>query len=129
MATSALLPGLGFEHSERFYYDRYSDQEPFVFDTVYAELDLRQPLKEMRLNPAVKVRPPSERDLEALVRVFGECSPWVYGPHPEPGQVLAWLREPWGELGMVAEYEGQAVGAMEFTAAWVFTSPGACGVG
>jgi len=109
-APSALLSRLGFTHSEYFYFDRYSDQEPFVFDSVYAEIDLRQPLKEVRLNPAVQIRAPREDDLEAMIRVFGDCSPWVYGPHPSAEQVLAWLREPWGEVTLVAEYEGEAGG-------------------
>ncbi len=123
-AASALLSSLGFTHNEYFYHDRYSDKEPFVFDCVYAELDLRQPLKDIRLNPAVKIRAPREDDLEAMIRVFGECSPWAYWRHPSADQVLAWLREPWGEATLVAEYEGEAVGAMEFATTGVLGIPG-----
>lgn len=114
-AASALLSGLGFTHEERFYYSRYSGEEPYAFDSVFAELDLRRPLKASRLNPEVTMRPPREDDLEVMVRVFGECSPWVYGPEPPPDQVLAWLRDPWGEVTLVAEYQGEPVGAMEFS--------------
>jgi len=123
-AASAFLSSLGFIHNEYFYLERYSDQEPFAFDSVYAELDLRQPLKEVRLNPAVKVRAVREDDLEAMTRVFGECSPWVYGPQPSAEQVLAWLREPRAEVTLVAEYEGEAVGAMEFSRTGVLGIPG-----
>jgi len=123
-AASALLTSLGFTHSEYFYFDRYSDKEPFVFDTIYAELDLRQPLKNVRLNPDVRIRAPREDDLESLMRIFGECSPWVYGPNPSAQQVLGWLREPWGEVTLVAEYEGKAVGAMEFSKDGVLGIPG-----
>jgi len=80
--AQALLSKLGFSHSERFYYEPFSDREPFVFDTVFAELDLRRPLKRIRLNPNVKIRTPCEDDLEAMVEIFGRCAPWVFGPSP-----------------------------------------------
>ena len=113
-SASALLSSLGFRHEEIFYYEDYSQQEPFAFDSIYAELDLSKPLKDVRLNPDVKVRTPREEDLDALIRIFGECSPWVYGPKPSAKEVLSWLHNSRAKVTLVAEYRGETVGAMEF---------------
>ena len=42
-AASALLSKAGFTHSEWFYFEPYSDREPWGYDTVYAEIDLTKP--------------------------------------------------------------------------------------
>jgi ribosomal protein S18 acetylase RimI-like enzyme len=123
-AATGLLSKLGFIHKDKYYLNRFSSEHPFVFDSVYAELDLTRSLVEIPLNSAVIARSPCESDLEVMIRVFGECSPWVYGPYPDPRKVLAWLRKPWGEVTLVAEFNGKPVGAMEFSKQGLLGIPG-----
>ena len=123
-AASALLSKVGFTHSELFYFEPYSDREPWGYDTLYAEVDLTKPLKDIHLNPDVTIRAPHADDLDAFVRIFRESAPFAFGPDPSYQQITTWLTNPNSEAILVAEYDGKAVGVMEFFRNGVIGIPG-----
>ncbi|MFX1564290.1 MAG: GNAT family N-acetyltransferase [Promethearchaeota archaeon] len=123
-AASALLTELGFVHDEVFYYPPYSNTKPYDHDNIYLELDLSQPAKRVPLNSDVKLKAPSVEDLPVLVRIFGECAPWAFGPSPSFEHVHNWLKEPWGEEQFAAVVDGEIVGVMEFSARGQLGVPG-----
>ena len=124
IAASALMSSLGFEHRDFYYYTPYSDEEPYIQDAVLAELDLSRPLKPVRLNPDVMIRRLQEEDLAAMRKIFSECRPDVFGSAPSAQQVYEWYTGQWAEISLIAEYNKEVVGCMEFTASGVIGIPG-----
>ncbi len=123
-AVSALMSSLGFEHRDFYYYSPYSDKEPYIQDSVLAEYDLSCPLSTIRSNPDVLIRKLQKEDLDAMRKIFGECRPDLFGSSPSAQQVHEWYTSQWAEVSLVAEYNGEVVGCMEFTATGVIGIPG-----
>jgi len=116
-AAGKLLHGLGFVHRERFYYQPYSDENPWRHDTAYAELDLSHPVEPPEgLNPDVIVRRAREEDAKRIAGIFRESAPWTpFGPNASTDQILQhYLKGESHETILVAEYKGEVVGVMDF---------------
>ncbi|MFX0062021.1 MAG: GNAT family N-acetyltransferase [Candidatus Hermodarchaeota archaeon] len=123
-AASALMSALGFDHRDFYYYPPYSDEEPYIQEDVLAELYLNHPLTHVRLNSDVMIRKLQKEDLNAMRKIFGECRPDVFGSSPSTKQVYEWYTGQWAEVSLVAEYNKEVVGCMEFTASGVIGIPG-----
>ncbi|UCG36076.1 MAG: GNAT family N-acetyltransferase [Candidatus Bathyarchaeota archaeon] len=116
-AASKLLQGLGFVHHERFYHRPYSDKRPWRHDTVYAELNLSQPVTSpQRLNLHVTVRCAREEDAKRVAEIFRKSAPWTpFGPNVSTDQILQhYLKGKSHETILVAEYKGEIAGVMDF---------------
>lgn len=114
-SATDLLANLGFKHYNPYYYERYSKSAPFEVDSLLATFDLTQPLPKITLNSEVNVRVISENDLPAMIDIFGKARPDIWGSNPTMEQVIGWYNEGWGEVTLVAEFEGKIVGCMEYT--------------
>jgi len=79
---------------------------------IFAELDLKNPLRNIELNPEVVVREATEEDLKALVGIFIESADWIPGENISEQGVLSWLKE--RDTALIAEYRDQIVGLMAF---------------
>lgn len=106
-----LFTKLGFKHEKFHYYDKYSKTEPLEVNTLIATFDLTQPLPKITLNPKVKVRIISKDDLPTIKDIRATGRP---GVHTTMEQVIEWFNEGWGEVTLVAEFEGKVVGCMEY---------------
>lgn len=110
-AASAVLNSLGFVRYET---------------DIYAELDLRKPLRHVVLNQKVKVRQVGEENVDALYEIFTK-SPVDYGPISRPW-IISWLKKPFRSIdcdtALVAEYEGRIVGLMAFLVNHTLDIPG-----
>ena len=116
ISAVALLSKVGFINNDLFYFQPYSDQKPWGYDSVYAEIDLTKPLKNLQLNPNVIIRKPRHSDLDAFVTIFCESAPFAFGPEPSHQQITEWMaRSDADETMLVAEYEGNVAGVMEFS--------------
>ena len=106
-----LFTKLGFKHEKYHYYDKYSRTEPHELNTLIATFDLTQSLPKITLNPEVKVRIISNDDLPTIkdIRVTARSD-----DHTTMEQVIEWFKEGWGEVTLVAEFEGKLVGCMEY---------------
>jgi len=113
-AAEELLRKLGFTHNELFYYPHYSDTKPWRFDTIYAELDLSKPVKQINLNLDVNIRPARDEDAEDVAEIFRKSAPWVFGPRASIEQALSYLKTTNKRIILVAEYDGRVVGVMDF---------------
>ncbi|MFW9914067.1 MAG: GNAT family N-acetyltransferase [Candidatus Thorarchaeota archaeon] len=122
--ASAFFSKLGFKHQPFYYYEHYSHNDPFMHDSILAELDLRKPIIEIPSNPRVMIRAIQKSDLGAMQRIFGECRPDIYGAIPTSEQVEEWFYSSWAETTLVAELDGQVVGCMEYTSSGVIGIPG-----
>lgn len=112
-----LLQHLGFFHQELFYYEPYSDEKPWRYDSVYAELDLNNPVKPpFRLNQDIKIRRARQEDAEDIAEVFRKSAPWSpFGPNASADQILRhYLKSASPETIFVAEDSGKVVGVMDF---------------
>ncbi len=115
--ANKLLHGLGFVHHELFYYQPYSDENLWRHDTIYAELDLSQPVKPpQRLNQNVIVRKAKEEDAKPIASIFRKSAPWTpFGPDASTDQILQhYLKSESPDIILVAEYEEEIVGVMDF---------------
>ncbi|MFX0115543.1 MAG: GNAT family N-acetyltransferase [Candidatus Hodarchaeota archaeon] len=124
IGASALFSKLGFEHKQFYYYEHYSQNDPFIQDAVLATLDLQAPIREPKLSPNVFIRPLQENDLSAMKAIFGECRPDVFGKSPAHDQIEGWLHSSWAEETLVAEIDGKVVGCMEYTSSGIIGIPG-----
>jgi len=123
-SATDLLTSLGFKHFNPYYYKRFSKNDPFEVVSVLATFDLRQPLPKITLNSEVNVRIISENDLPAMKDIFGKARPDIWGSNPTKEHVIGWYNEGWGEVTLVAEFEGKTVGCMEYTSAGLIGIPG-----
>jgi ribosomal protein S18 acetylase RimI-like enzyme len=123
-SASTLFSKAGFINHELFYFEPYSDREPWSFDSIYAEIDLTKPLKEVPLNPMLKIRPPQADDIGAFLNLCRRSAPFAFGPNPSPRQIDEWLSNPNSEAILVAEFDGKVIGAMEFFRDGVIGIPG-----
>ncbi|NIP67401.1 GNAT family N-acetyltransferase [Candidatus Bathyarchaeota archaeon] len=116
-AAERFLQRQGFVHSEFFYYKPYSEVQPWRYDSVYAELDLSEPIeKPGKPNLDAKIRHATENDARDVAEIFRKSAPWTpFGPEAATEQILAqYLRSGSQETILVAEYEGEVVGVMDF---------------
>ena len=123
-SATRLLENLGFMHYNPHYYERYSKTQPIEVDSLLATFDLLPPLPKITLNPEVNVRIISENDLLAMKDIFGKARPDIWGSNPSMEHVIAWYKEGWGEVTLVAEFEGEVVGCMEYTSTGAIGIPG-----
>lgn len=123
-AASLLCTSKGFFHREAYYLPELSEEEPLAIDTIFSTRDLSQPPPTLELNPALRIRYLRESDLPAIQRIFGESSPWVYGSQPSEDNIRRWLHEPWSEVTLVGEIDGQVVGVMGFSNRGLISLPG-----
>jgi len=114
-AAEELLRRLGFVHKDFFYYKPYSETKPWHYDTVYVELNLSEPIKPVRLNLDVNVRPAGEEDAKDIAEIFRKSAPWSpFGPKASLEQALSYLKSSDYKIILVAEYKGKVVGVMDF---------------
>ncbi|MGB9694083.1 MAG: GNAT family N-acetyltransferase [Fervidobacterium sp.] len=116
-AVEKLLKQLGFVHQEFFYYKQYSDEKPWRYDSVYAELNLNNPVNPpLRFNQDIKIRQAREEDAKDIAEVFRKSAPWSpFGPDASTDQILQhYLKSASLETIFVAEYDGKVVGVMDF---------------
>ena len=111
-----LLAELGFKHKRFHYYEKYSKTEPIEVDNLIATFDLQQSLPKITLNPEVKIRILSKDDLPVIKEIRATARP---GDKTTIEQIREWYKEGWGEVTLVAEYEGNVVGCMEFNSVGV----------
>ena len=89
--------------------------EPYhTDDDVLATFDLTSQLPSVAEIPRLIVREVREADAEELRGLFGLSRPSVFGPVPSLGNIQSWMSSSWAESILVAEFEGQVVGSMEF---------------
>lgn len=120
----ALFSKLGFVNRERFYYEPHSDHEPWGYDSVYAEFDLTQPLKDVNLNSELTLRGPKKEDEPEFLELFRYSSPFAFGPRPHLVDIKRWLKDPNRRGILVGEYQGKAVGVVEYFVNGVLGIPG-----
>ena len=123
-SATRLLENLGFKHKNPHFYERYSKTRPIEVDSLLATFDLTQPLPKITLNPEANVRIISEHDLPAMKDIFGKARPDIWGSNPTMENVIGWHKEGWGEVTIVAEFEGEVVGCMEYTSTGAIGIPG-----
>ncbi|HUT82528.1 MAG TPA: GNAT family N-acetyltransferase [Candidatus Bathyarchaeia archaeon] len=123
-ASSKLLTSLGFTHQKVFYYEPFSLEEPFSVDSVLATFNLHNPIPIPRLNKDVVIRLIKEDDLSNIRLIFDESRPDAFGPHPSIERIREWYHSGWGEVTLIAELSGEAVGCMEFTSQGIIGIPG-----
>ena len=124
VSASILFSKAGFVNRELFYFEPYSDREPWSFDAIYAERDLTRPLKDIPLNPMLKIRSPQADDIEAFLDLYRRSAPFAFGPNPSPRQIDEWLSNSSSEAILVAEFDRKVIGAMEFFKDSVIGIPG-----
>jgi GNAT superfamily N-acetyltransferase len=124
VSASTLFSKAGFINRELLYFEPYSDQEPWGFDSIYAKIDLTKPLKKVPLNSLLKIRSPQGDDIEAFLELYRRSAPFAFGPNPAPRQIGEWLCNPNSEAILVAEFDGKVIGAMEFFRDGVIGIPG-----
>lgn len=122
--ASQFFKKLGFKHNKYQYFDKYSKTEPAEVDSVLATFDLTQSLPIITLNQEVNVRVISKDDLPAIGDIFGKARPDMWGSNPTMKQIKGWYKEGWGEVTLVAEFEGEVVGCMEYNSTGAIGIPG-----
>ena len=83
-------------------------------DDVLAIFDLTSRLPCVAEVPRLIVREVREDDAEELRGVFGLSRPSVFGAAPSLENIQSWMSSGWAASILVAEFEGQVVGSMEF---------------
>ena len=120
----ALFTKTGFIHQPLFYYPPYSDQEPWGFDSVFAQIDLTRSLKSLPLVPDLTIRAPEPGDMEAFIDLYRRSAPFAFGLQPTHQQIKEWLSDPNSAAILVGEFEGKLIGVMEYFHDSVIGIPG-----
>lgn len=120
----ALLERLGFVNQEQFFFKPHSNEEPFGYDTVYAQLDLNKPLKAIPINSDLKLRLPLAKDEPEFLNLFSESAPFAFGARPHLVDIKRWLKDPNRRGILVGEYDGKVVGVVEYYLNGVLGIPG-----
>lgn len=63
------------------------------------------------------------RFIRFIKQIFGESRPDVFGTNPSFENIVEWIDSGWGEVTLVAEFDGKTVGCMEFTKKGVIGIP------
>ncbi|MBV7330830.1 GNAT family N-acetyltransferase [Chloroflexi bacterium TSY] len=123
-AATRLFSKLGFVNRERFTFAPYSDREPFTYDSIFAQLDLTEPLPNLPLNHELTVRTVQDGDMGAIQRIFRESASFAYEGEPSEQQLVEWLSNENADIRLVAEVNGDVVGLMECYRDGVIGIPG-----
>jgi len=123
-AMTFILSKLGFKHEKLFFYSKYSLDKPYSNDSVLAYFNLNNQIPKINYNEKVTVRPIEKKDYNAMQQIFGESRPDVFGTNPSFENIVEWIDSGWGEVTLVAEFDGKTVGCMEFTKKGVIGIPG-----
>lgn len=124
-ASSNLLSSLGFKHQKLYFYEPFSQEKPFCCDSILATLDLNKPISSPSLlNKEVIIRQIREDDLPNIRVIFEESRPDAFGPSPSLERIKEWYQSGWGEVTLVAELNGEAIGCMEFSSCGIIGIPG-----
>ncbi len=106
-----LFTKLGFKHESFHYYDKYSKTEPHEVNTMVATFDLLKTLPKITLNSKANIRIIFKDDLPVIREIRVTARP---DDDTTMEQVIDWYKEGWGEVTLVAEFEGKVVGCMEY---------------
>ena len=120
----ALFERLGFVNQERYYYEPHSEQEPWGYDSIYAELDLKKPLKDIPLNADLTLRAPRTEDETQFLELFRLSAPFAFGPRPNRVDIKRWLKDPNRRGILVGEYNGKVAGVVEYFIHGILGIPG-----
>ena len=123
-AASRLMEKLGFEHHSLFRFPPHSPNGMCRFDAVFAELDLTKPLPQIPLRDDLIIHRPLGTETGSYVRVFEESAPFAFDGTPSPDQIAEWMASEESEEILVAEYDGEVIGIMEYFRDGVIGIPG-----
>lgn len=123
-AAIGLLEKLGFEHQKFTYFNEYSKNKPYIHDSVLAEFDFNQKLPIIELNIDIQIRRIKKQALKDIQIIFGECRSDVFGTNPTLEQIKDWYKSKWAYETLVAEYQGKAIGCMEYSKTGIIGIPG-----
>ncbi len=120
-----ILHELGFVHERVFYYSPFSTSKPFVHDSILAEFNLLEEIP-LHQNPnnEIHVREFQLKDLKDIRQIFIDCRPDMLENASESEIGNFWLEENWAVKTLVAEYQGEVVGCMEFSQYGLIGIPG-----
>nr|MDO8115686.1 GNAT family N-acetyltransferase [Candidatus Sigynarchaeota archaeon] len=87
------------------------------FFAVLWELNLLAPLRPIPINPHVSVRLLQRTDLAAITTIIQESRPDLHEKFSTLEKITEFYThaDPWAEMSLVAEFNGEVVGFMEFT--------------
>ena len=119
-----ILSKSGFKHKKIFYYDKFSQNEFFVNDSVLATFDLTQEIPIVKMNTEINIRELTQEDLHDIRQIFHECRPDAFNGNPNIEDIKKWYEESWAEVSLVAELDGKVIGCMEFNNLGIIGIPG-----
>lgn len=123
-AASRLFTKVGFVNHERFFFAPYSEQKPFTFDSVFAQLDLTKPLPLVPIAEDLTIRSLRDGDADAIRRIFHESSPFAFDDEPSDPKLAEWRLDKNADIRLLAEIDGNVVGLMECYRDGVIGVPG-----
>ncbi len=121
-----ILHKFGFSHEPIFYYSSFSEEKPFVHDSVLAEYDLSKDidLEDNRVHENLLIREYHENDFPDIQQIFSECRPDMIEFLGKEDVGTFWLEQNWAAKTLVAEYCGEVVGCMEYNEVGIIGIPG-----
>jgi GNAT superfamily N-acetyltransferase len=120
----ALFTKAGFLHQPLFYYPPYSENEPWGFDSIFAEINLIKSIKNLPQVPDLTIRAPAPGDMEAFIDLYRRSAPFAFGLNPTHQQIEEWLSNLNSAAILVGVFEGKVIGAMEYFHDSVIGIPG-----